>query len=582
MRNLPLADPGTPDPRSAARFLWWNVRLQMRTLLVGMLLSTFWMASGAFGPAIIGKAVDQGILGGETSRLLWWGLALFGTGVVSSIAGILGHRNAVLRWLTASYTTMQLVARQATRLGAQLPQQIPTGEVISVGASDVNHIGNFMETLSRAFAALVSFIVVAVILLTISVPLGLLVLIGAPVLLVLSTPLLKPLHTRQGRHRAAIGQLSTQGTDIVSGLRVLRGIGGEDTFARNYNETSQTVRRNGVGVGGMQALIDASGVLVSGVFVVALTWLGARSVVTGDLSVGELVALYGYAAFLMNPLRTTFDFADRVVRALVAGKRVVRVLSLTADLASPADPRPVPRTDILRQPGLGDLVDSKSGFRAPAGSLTAIVSDIPEDAAALADRLGRYVDPVDGIVTMAGISLQDMAIGDVRRTIVVNDTATAMFAGTLRDQLDVHHDHSDAELFGALHLAAAEDILDAVADGLDSEIEEKGRGFSGGQRQRLILARALLLDPEVLVLVEPTSAVDAHTEARIAERVHDSRRGRTTIVVTSSPLILARSDLVVLLSGGKTVSAGTHHDLLNDDRFYRSVVTRETEPEVRT
>jgi len=175
-----------------------------------------------------------------------------------------------------------------------------------------------------------------------------------------------------------------------------------------------------------------------------------------------------------------------------------------------------------------------------------------------------------------------MAIDDVRRTIVVNDTATAMFAGTLRDQLDVHHDHTDAELLDALHLAAAEDILDAVVDGLDSEIEEKGRGFSGGQRQRLILARALLLDPEVLVLVEPTSAVDAHTEARIAERVHDSRRGRTTIVVSSSPLILARSDLVVLLSGGKAVATGDHHHLLNDDRFYRSVVTRETEPEVRT
>ena len=172
MRTLPLADPGRPDSRSASWFLWWNVRLQLGTLLWGMVLSSFWMATGAFGPAIIGKAIDQGILGGDTSSLVWWSLALFATGVISAVAGILGHRNAVQRWLTASYTTIQAVARQATRLGGQLPKQIPTGEVVSVGASDVNQLGNFMETLSRAFAALVSFVIVAVILLTISVPLG--------------------------------------------------------------------------------------------------------------------------------------------------------------------------------------------------------------------------------------------------------------------------------------------------------------------------------------------------------------------------------------------------------------------------
>ncbi len=584
MRTLPLADPGRPDSRSASWFLWWNVRLQLGTLLWGMVLSSFWMATGAFGPAIIGKAIDQGILGGDTSSLIWWSLALFATGVISAVAGILGHRNAVQRWLTASYTTIQAVARQATRLGGQLPKQIPTGEVVSVGASDVNQLGNFMETLSRAFAALVSFVIVAVILLTISIPLGLLVLIGAPILLAVSTPLLKPLHTRQGRHRASIGQLTTQGTDIVAGLRVLRGIGGEDTFARNYNATSQVVRRNGVAVNGMQALIDASGVFISGAFVVLLTWLGARAVVHGELSAGQLVALYGYAAFLMNPLRTAFDFADRVVRALVAGKRIVRVLGLNPDLPEPAEPRPIPAASVLRQAGLGDLVDHQSGVRARAGQLTAVVSDVPEDSAALADRLGRYVDP-DGdgdLVTLAGIPLPELAIADVRRTIVVNDTATAMFAGTLRDELDVHHDHSDDDILEALHLAAAEDVLDGLPNGLDSEIEEKGRGFSGGQRQRLILARALLLDPEVLVLVEPTSAVDAHTEARIAERLHRHRAGRTTIVTTSSPLMLAQADTVVLLSAGLAVASGGHHQLLVDDRFYRSVVTRESEPEVRT
>jgi ABC-type multidrug transport system fused ATPase/permease subunit len=574
MRTLPLADPGTPDTRSATRFLLWHVRLQWRTLLLGMFLSSLWMASGAFGPAIIGKAIDEGVVDRDNGRLLYWGIVLFAVGVGSAAAGILSHRNAVQRWLVAAYTTMQLVARQASRLGGQLPKRIATGEVIAVGASDISQFGNMMEQLSRVIASIVSFVIVAVILVTISVPLGLLVLIGAPVLLIAVAPLLRPLHTRQGRQRAAVGDLSTQGTDIVSGLRVLRGIGGEDTFSANYARTSQTVRRHGVAVSGMDALVEASSVLVPGVFVVLLTWLGARAVISGSMSVGELVALYGYAAFLMEPLRTFLSFADRITRAHVAAKRSVRVLSLTSELPEPSNPQRLPDPATIGQPGKGDLVDPDSGLRVVAGALTAVVSARPEDAAALADRLGRYTDGLTP-VTLAGVPLRELALADVRSTVLVNDTDSALFAGTLRNQVDVRGTHTDAEILAALHLASAEDVLEAVPDGLDSEVEEKGRGFSGGQRQRVILARALLLDPPVLVLVEPTSAVDAHTEARIADRLHASRAGRTTVVTTSSPLVLDRCDRVALLRDGVVVAEGTHHELLTTEPRYRAVVTRE-------
>ncbi len=579
MRSLPLADPGTPDTRSATRFLLWHVRLQWRTLLVGLGLSSSWLASGALGPIVLGTAIDRGVIAHDTGALVRWSGVLLLLGVVSSVGGTLGHRNAVQRWLTAAYTTIQLVARQATRLGGQLPARIPTGEVVSVGASDVDQIGGFMDQLSLVFASVVSFVVVAVILLDVSVPLGLIVVIGAPVLVALVTPLLKPLHVRQGRQRAAIGELSTQGSDIVSGLRVLRGIGGEDTFAGNYAATSQLVRRHGVAVGGFQAVIDASQVFVSGIFVVILTWLGARAVVAGTMTVGDLVAFYGYAAFLMGPLRNAFNFADRLTRAHVAAGRAVRVLSLEPEIDEPAQPRHVPSAQVLRTPGRGDLVDGQSGTTAAGGRFTAVVADVPEDAAALADRLGRYREPDHGADTLAGTDLRDLTLADVRATILVNDTDAAMFAGTLRTELDPHAAHDDTEILQALHVASGEDILDGLPAGLDSVIEEKGRGFSGGQRQRLVLTRALLADPEVLVLVEPTSAVDAHTEARIAERLHTARAGRTTVVTTTSPLVLTRADQVVLLVAGEAVVTGRHHDLVTGDRRYRTVVTRDTEPE---
>jgi ABC-type multidrug transport system fused ATPase/permease subunit len=135
-------------------------------------------------------------------------------------------------------------------------------------------------------------------------------------------------------------------------------------------------------------------------------------------------------------------------------------------------------------------------------------------------------------------------------------------------------------LAAALRTAAAEDIVEGLRDRLDSLVAERGRTFSGGQRQRLVLARALAADPEILVLVEPTSAVDAHTEARIAERLRSHRAGRTTLVTTSSPLLLDRVDTVVFLQDGVVTAQGSHRDLLTEVAAYRAVVTREEDARV--
>ena len=223
-----------------------------------------------------------------------------------------------------------------------------------------------------------------------------------------------------------------------------------------------------------------------------------------------------------------------------------------------------------------ELVDVASGLRVPAGRLTAVVSDPPEDAAALADRLGRYAD---GDVFWGGVPLTGLDREVVRRRIVVSDTGSTLFSGRLQEQLDIRDAGLD-QVLAALHTASAEDVLEALPDGLATEVAERGRSFSGGQRQRLVLARALAAAPEILVLVEPTSAVDAHTEARIAERLRDFRSGRTTVVTTSSPLLLDRVDDVAFLQGGKVVARGTHRALLADNPAYRSVVTREEEATV--
>jgi ABC-type multidrug transport system fused ATPase/permease subunit len=567
VRDLPVPDPGIADHRSPRLFLWWLARGQWHTLLGGMVFGIIWMSCQAVLPAVLGRAIDQGVAARDQDRLVLWAGVMLAIGLLQAFTGIMRHRFAVTNWLTASYRVVQIVTRQTVRLGGSLPRKVSTGEVVAIGTSDLDHVGNVMDVTARFAGAIVSFLLVSAILLSTSVQLGLVVLVGVPLLMLVLGPLLRPLQARSARERQMRSDLSNTGTDIVGGLRVLRGIGGEQVFLARYRRESQATRTAAVEVARLQSVLDALQVFLPGTFVVLVVWLGARSAVAGEISAGELVAFYGYSAFLMIPLRTATEFAYKLIRGLVSSRRICRVLALEPDLVDPASPADGPAAG-------SELHDARTGMRVRPGVLTAIVCERPDDSALLADRLGLVAPEPDDDVTWGGTPLTAMRQSEVRERILVSDTGAALFAGRLGDRLD---ERGGGEVRRAVHTASAEDIIEALPEGLDTVVTERGRSFSGGQRQRLVLARALAADPEVLVLVEPTSAVDAHTEARIADRLRGHRAGRTTVVTTVSPLLLDAVDEVAFLVDGRVVATGPHTDLLATDPAYRAVVVREVE-----
>lgn len=600
-------DFGAPDARTPTRFVLWLLRQQWPLLLLLTGVTVVQWLPGALGPYIVGRIVDDGITPRDLGVVGRWCLVLLALVLVGAGAGVLGHTLIVRTWLVGMFAAIKLVTRKVTQMGHVLPQRTPTGEVLSVATGDSDQFGGLGEVLSNLAGALVAYLVIAVLVLSTSVPLGLIVLVAAPVLVVLALPLLRPLQRRQTEERTQLSELTSLATDIVAGLRILRGIGGEDTFSRNYAVQSQRTRAAGLAAGRWQAAVDSASVLFSGLFLVVLTWLGSREVSAGRLTVGELISLFGYAVFMVWPIQVFFESAQKWVRVLVSARKAIAVFDQQPPWHSPAEP--------LRLPASGQLHDHASGFTAEPGELTVIVSALPDDSAALADRLGRYLpaeyEPVpldiEGVkgraarqaraqqrlerarlvdrdrrlaeqrwgVSLGPVDLGDVALREVRDTIVVSDAASQVFAGTLQNLVDPHSRLSLAEAERALHTAAAEDVFAGLPGGWQGQIDERGRGLSGGQRQRLVLARVLALDPPVLVLVEPTSAVDAHTEALIARRLAEHRRGRTTVATTVSPLLLHHADRVAFLEDGHIAATGTHEELLATSAGYRRVVSRE-------
>ena len=573
LSQIPLADPGNPDLRSPVRFLTWIAVGQRRTVIAGAFYGAVWMGTQGVIPAALGQAVDAIIQRSGPGLLLWAGVVL-ALGILQAAAGVLRHRRAVSNFLEAAVRVQQLVIRAAIRLGAGLPRQVGAGEVASLGTTDVTRIARLLDISARGTGAVVSIVIVAVILLSTSPQLGLVLLIGAPISALLVLPVMGPLERRQRAERQRRGAASSVAADTVAGLRVLRGLGGESDFAARYTLTSQAVRHATVRTALLQSILDGLQVLLPGAILVTITFLGAQLVRSGSIPPGELVADYAYAAFLALPTQTLVQAASFWSAATVAAGRVLSVLRLDVDLSAPDEPA-TPR-------GGGDLVDEESGLRIAHGLVTAVVIADPDVASATAARLGRLTDPAGAHrVLLSGVALDTMSVAEVRRRILVVDRDPHLLVGTLRDAVDAPSARlRDADprptVDEALAAASGSDIVSGLDQGLDSLVSERGRSLSGGQRQRVALAAALRADPDVLVLDEPTSAVDAHTEALIGDRLGALRRGRTTVIFTTSPLLLSRADQVAFLDAG-TVTRGVHAQLLASNPRYRVVVTRGNE-----
>ncbi|KKD03687.1 ABC transporter ATP-binding protein [Streptomyces sp. WM6386] len=584
-------DPGTPDARGGWWYLRWLVRCQAGRCALGAVIASTWMVLLAATPYLMAKAIDEGLEPGDFGALTGWSAALFVVGSFNAWLSIMRHRTMTRVRMDANFRTVKVVVGHAVRLGAALSRRAGAGEVVTIGVGDVQTIAQALTVVGPGVGAVVAYLTIAGLLVSVSPLIAVVVLLGIPAIVVLVGPLLTRLQGTETEYRERQGVLTARIADLAGGLRVLNGLGGKGLVADAFHRDSQHLRAQGYRVGAVTSWVQALGVGLPTIFLSVVTWLAARLAAQGDITVGELVSVYGYVAVLVGPVAFWVECGYMLSRGVVAARRVVGFLRLQP--MEDAGTRPAPA-----EPSV--LHDPESGVRVRPGRLTALASAHPAETATVIDRLGRYTP---SRTTWGEIPLDEIPLTEIRARILVADHEADLFADTLRNVVEgagdafrgagncatSHNEPADAirpskappeaQITQALHAAVADDIVQALPDALDSPVDAQGRNLSGGQRQRIRLARALAANPEILLAVEPTSALDAHTEARAADRLKHARNGRTTVVTTTSPLVLDRADTVLYLVDGKRVASGTHRQLLDTTPGYRELVARDTDSE---
>jgi putative ABC transport system ATP-binding protein len=508
----------------------------------------------ALVPVVIGVIIDQAVAGASVTTLVVW-LAVLGVLFAAlSTSYRHGARFAERAAELAGHELRLDIARRVLHPGGGAEAGNLAGELVSVGTSDAKRVGQVNQVLPFGVAALAGLLVTAIALLTRSLPLGLLVLLGTPPMLYLAHLIGKPLERRSEAEQERSAYASGVAADLVAGLRVLKGIGAERAAIDRYRRTSQDSLRATLRAARAQAWHNGALLALTGILIAVVALVGGN--LAAEISVGDLVAAVGLAQYLITPFSIFSWVNGELAQGRASAGRIADVLNAPPAVEAGEATLPMPAAGHVRVDGLsrGALQDVE--FEAQPGELLGVVATDAAAATDLLDCLGRAADPANGKVFVDSIDLSTVDPSRVREVVLVAAHDADLFAGTIVENVG-NGPFADE----ALTAAAVDEVASALPDGVTTAVTERGRSLSGGQRQRVALARALAVDAPVLVLHDPTTAVDTVTEARIAAGLAELRRGRTTILVTTSPALLSATDRVVLLDGGRVVEQGSHAEL---------------------
>jgi ATP-binding cassette subfamily B protein len=573
-------------PRKHPMRSLWRIRTYLRPY-TGQMIAMTAAAALATGASLVVPLVTQHVVDGPVRRGSTSGLVELG--LLALLLGVLEAAFVFLRrWIQAHLALgMETAVRDdlyqhLQRLPVSFHDRWQSGQLLSRATSDLSQIRRFVSFgLVFLFVNIATFITVVVLLLAINVPLGLLVAAAAVPLFLVSRSLSKAYLAVARDVQDQQGDLATYIEESAVGVRTVRSFGRAEyvgaAFRRQAGTLHDTSVRKALVVSRFWSTFD----LIPSVTLAVVLLLGARNVASGAMTLGQLVAFVSLMLTLSWPIDSLGFILANGQEAMTAADRIYEVLDTRAEVLDG-------HLDVSEGPG--SLRLEGVGFSYP-GATTPVLHDInldvrPGETMALVGVTGsgkttltalipRLYDVTSGRVLLDGVDVRDLTLPTLRRRVATAFEEPTLFSASVRENLTLGRpEASDAEVTEALEIAQASFVHD-LPWGLDTRIGEQGLSLSGGQRQRLALARAVLGRPPVLVLDDPLSALDVHTESLVEEALHRVLQGTTALLVVHRPSTIALADRVAFLEGGTIVAVGTHSELLAELPSYRAVLSSE-------
>ncbi|HYQ33080.1 MAG TPA: ABC transporter ATP-binding protein [Lapillicoccus sp.] len=560
---------------------------ELAAILVLQLIGTI---SALYLPTLNADIIDNGVAKGDTGYIIRTGVWMLGVSVVQIVVTVAAVYLASRSSMALGRDMRSAIFHRVGDFSAQEVSKFGAPTLISRNTNDVTQVQMVVfMALAIMVSAPISMIGGIFMALRQDVPLSVIIAVAVPVLAIAVGLVIRKMIPQFRLMQTSIDSVNRVMREQITGIRVVRAFVREDFETERFGVANATLTSTALNVGRLQALIFPIVMIILNASTVAVLWFGAARVESGAMQVGSLTAFMAYLIqILISVMMATF-MSMMIPRASVSADRIGEVLETESSVAEPAEAV----TDIrrgseivfdqvdFRYPGAEAPVLQGVSFRAEPGKTTAVIGSTGAGKTTLVNLVPRLFDITGGHLTIGGVDVRDVDLDTLWSRIGLVPQRPYLFTGTVASNLRYGNpDATDAELWEALRVAQARDFVERMPDQLESPIAQGGTNVSGGQRQRLAIARALVRKPEVYLFDDAFSALDLSTDARLRQALRPITREATVIVVAQRVSTIIDADHIVVLEDGLVVGLGTHDELLASCETYQEIVESQRSAEV--
>lgn len=535
-------------------------------------------------PLVMAQIIDVGIAGGNGGYVWKMCLLMVALGVIGMVCAF-----------TAQFFSAKAAVGFATKLRHALFAHIQslsftemdvlgTSTLITRMTSDVNQVQHGVNMVLRLFLRSPCIVFGAMIMaFTINVQGALIFVVTIPLLSVVVFGIMAITMPLYKKTQSALDQVLKDTRENLTGIRVIRAFNKEKEEQERFRTNNGALTKMQIHVGGISGLMNPVTYVIINGATVLLIWKGAFQVDTGVITQGELIALVNYMSQILVELVKLANLIVTITKALASANRVESILNQESsikigcteeqkDRSSDTEDKVAFEHVSLTYAGAGEESLSDLHFSVKKGETVGIIGGTGSGKSSLVNMIPRFYDATKGRVLIDGVDVREYPLSQLREKVGMVLQKATLFKGTIRENLLWgKEDASDEELYRALELSQAKEFVDKKEDGLDTRINQGGKNLSGGQRQRLTIARALVKQPEILILDDSASALDLATDAKLRKALREQKGDMTVFIVSQRASSIMHADKILVLDDGQIAGMGTHDELLKTCAIYQEI-----------